>query len=277
MAFAAHHGMRVRGHTLAWHLSNPDWLVQSITPANAEKILTTHIHEVVGHFRHRVVQWDVVNEVIEPADNKPRKLRDTIWYRALGPAYIDIAFHACAAADPGALRVLNEYGVEAGVPWQDERRALLLDLLADLKARNVPVQAVGLQGHLNADERIDQKVLARFLDAIVAMGLKLVVTEMDVDDRALPGDIAARDALVAAHGREFLDVVLRYPQMLGVVTWGLSDKYTRQNGTPRSDRLPHRPLPLDAELRRKPLWSQMAGAFDLAPRRASQGAVTSEL
>ncbi len=278
MAYAAHHGMRVRGHTLAWHQSNPDWLVQSLTPANAEAVLTSHVHGVVTHFRHRIVQWDVVNEVIAPDDGKPRSLRDTIWYRALGPAYIDIAFHACAAADPNALRVLNEYGLEGSAGWEEPKRGAMLDLLADLTARKVPVQALGLQAHLLADDKIDQKRLQKFLDDVVALGLKLVVTEMDVDDGALPADIATRDAGVAAQARAFLDVVLPYRQTLGVVTWGLSDRHNRQDAAlPRADKLPHRPFPLDAELRRKPLWTEMASAFDLAPRRAGlPSAITSE-
>jgi endo-1,4-beta-xylanase len=276
MAYAAHHGMRVRGHTLAWHQSNPEWLVQSLTPANAEALLTSHVHGVVTHFRRRIVQWDVVNEAIAPDDGKPRNLRDTLWYRALGPAYIDIAFHACAVADPTALRVLNEYGLEGSAPWEDARRESMLALLSDLTSRKVPVQALGLQAHLLANDKIDQKQLAKFLDSVVALGLKLVVTEMDVNDNTLPADIPTRDAQVAAHARAFLDVILPYRQMQGVVTWGLSDRHNRQDGAdPRPDKLLHRPLPLDAELRRKPLWTEMASAFDLAPRRVPQQTVVS--
>jgi endo-1,4-beta-xylanase len=149
----------------------------------------------------------------------------------------------------------------------------MLDLLAELKSRNVPVQALGIQGHLHTRYPLDQKVLAKFLDDVVAMGYRLVVTEMDINDQALPSDIAARDAGVAALGRAFLDVILPYPQMLGVVTWGLSDRHSRQDGyEPRGDRLPHRPLPLDADLHRKPLWTAMQNGFDLAPVRG-QGAV----
>jgi endo-1,4-beta-xylanase len=227
---------------------------------------------VVSHFRHRVVHWDVVNEAIQPDDNQPKGLRDTIWYRALGPAYLDIAFHACAEADPTALRVLNEYGVEAVAPWQDLRRGHLLELLADLKSRKVPVQALGIQGHLHTRYKLDQKLFGQFLDDVVAMGFKLIVTEMDINDQALSSDVATRDTMVASLGRAFLDVILPYPQMLGVVTWGLSDRHNRQDGyEPRTDKLPHRPLPLDADLHRKALWTAMAGGFDLAPQRVAAG------
>ncbi len=40
MAFAARRGIQVRGHTLLWHEHNPKWLVDELTPANAERLLT---------------------------------------------------------------------------------------------------------------------------------------------------------------------------------------------------------------------------------------------
>jgi hypothetical protein len=36
---------------------------------------------------------------------------------------------------------------------------------------------------------------------------------------------------------------------------------------PRTDKLPQRQLPLDADLKRKPMWTAMAEAFDNAPMR----------
>jgi endo-1,4-beta-xylanase len=48
----------------------------------------------------------------------------------------------------------------------------------------------------------------------------------------------------------------------------LSDRRTWLNDSlPRDDKLAQRPLPLDAELRRKPLWNAIAAAFAAAPAR----------
>jgi endo-1,4-beta-xylanase len=269
MDFATRRGMQVRGHTLIWGSYNPEWLEKTLLPDNAERLLTDHIHAVAGHFRRRLVHWDVVNEVIRPQDNRPLALADTIWFKALGRSYIDLAFHACAAADPGALRVLNEYGVEYATQDNRRRRGALLALLADLTHRGVPVQALGIQAHLDAARRdLDQQGLADFCADIAALGLKIIITEMDVSDRWLPADIAMRDAAVAAHGRAFLDAVLPNQAVLGVLTWGLSDRRSWLNDAlPRPDGLPARALPLDRDLRRKPLWHALAEAFDLAPAR----------
>jgi endo-1,4-beta-xylanase len=270
LAYAARHGISVRGHNLMWHEANPDWLEKTLTPRNAEKLLTDHVQVVAGHFRRRLVHWDVINEPLKPEDGQAFGLRDTLWLRALGPRYLDIALHACAAADPDALRVVNEFGIDYAIDWQERKRAALLTLLADLKARGVPVQAVGLQAHLDAAEpRLDQTVLHRFVSDIAGLGMRVIVTELDLRDDRLPADIGIRDVAVAAHARAWLDAVLAHPAVLGVVTWGLSDKWSwLDDRFPRADGLPQRPLPLDAEMKRKPLWSALAAVLDAVPRHS---------
>jgi endo-1,4-beta-xylanase len=271
MAYAKRHELRVRGHALVWHEANPAWLEQTITPANAEGLLTRHIATVAGHFSGRLMHWDVANEVVYPEDNLPLGLRNTLWLRALGPRYLDIAFHAAAAADPGALRVLNEYGTDYAIPSDERKRAALLGVVADLKSRNVPIQAVGLQAHLDASQiALDQSVLAKFVGDIAAMGLKVIVTELDVRDNGLPADTQSRDEAVAAHAKAWLDPVLANGAVLGVLTWGLSDRRSWLNEKfQRPDKLPQRPLPLDSELRRKKLWASIGEALDAAPMRGT--------
>jgi endo-1,4-beta-xylanase len=277
MAFAAFHDLRVRGHTLVWHASNPDWLADALTTrTNAERILREHVHAVVGRYRGRIAHWDVVNEPLRPEDGQPFDLHRHLWMASLGSSYFDIAFDACRTADPTALRVVNEFGLDYAIPWQQRRRDSVLKLLADLVGRKVPVDALGIQAHLNAAEpAFDQGVLTRFLDDVDALGLKVIVTELDVRDDGLPSAIALRDAAVAAQTSAFLDTVLAHKAVLGVLTWGLSDKGTWLNRTfPRVDGLPQRPLPLDDELARKPMWQAIAQALDSLPPRG-EGRVSS--
>lgn len=273
MDFAERNRLRVRGHNLLWHEAVPAWLPKILTPANGEALLTQHIEAVAGRYRGRMAHWDVANEVVQPDDMQPLNLRDTLWTRALGARCLDVAFEACARADPTALRVLNEFGTDYAIPWQERKRAALLTLLADLVARRVPIQAVGLQAHLDAAEvTLDQAVLAKFVADIASMGLKIVVTELDVRDNRLPADPVARDIAVAEHAGAWLDAVLPNPAVLGVLTWGLSDKRSWLDAKfPRPDGLPQRPLPLDDKMSRKRLWSSIAAGFDgLTPRLANR-------
>ena len=262
-AFGRAHGMAFRGHTLVWHHSNPPWLEDALQSANAEALLTDYIAAVAGHYRNRVHSWDVVNEAIRPSDGRADGLRNSFWLKRFGPEYIDLAFHAARAADPRAMLVYNDWGCEWGAPDNDRFRAVTLQFLSNALARGVPIQALGMQGHLSAfGTQVDQKKLFAFLEAVRQMGLKILVTEHDVDDSSGPSDIATRDRAVADASRRFLDVMLDNPATIAVLTWGLSDRFL----DPPSwrDRLAGnypRMLPLDRAFQRKPMWDAMAKAF----------------
>ncbi len=273
MDWAISHNIRVRGHTLVWHEGNPDWLAGALAEGGGAKLMREHIRAVAGRYAGRLAHWDVVNEAINPVDKQQHGLRATPWLKALGPSYIDIAFNAVAEADPAALRVLNEFGVDYALDWQEGRRVALLKLLGDMLKRGVPVQAVGLQAHLDASiTQLDQTILSRFVNDITSMGLKVIVTELDVRDDRLPADIASRDIAVASHARAWLDAVLPNPAVLGVLSWGITDRRSWLNDIfPRPDGLPQRALPLDADLNRKRLWAALADSLDAAPGRVSAG------
>jgi endo-1,4-beta-xylanase len=263
LAFAQAHAMKFRGHTLVWYAKNPTWMEDALQSPKAERLLTDYIGAVAGRYKGRMHSWDVVNEAIRPEDGRADNLRNSLWLKRFGPSYIDIAFHAARAADPGALLVYNDWGFEMSAPSNDRFRAATLDFLEGALARGVPIQALGVQGHLSAfGTQVDQKKLAAFLTAASAMGLKILVTEHDVDDSGGPLDIALRDRAVADASRKFLDVMLSNPATLAVLTWGLSDRFI--DPPPLRDRLIGRyprQLPLDSDYRRKPMWNAMARAF----------------
>jgi len=274
--FADSHGMEFRGHALVWHVSNPAWLDAALAAAKpSERLLTDYIGQVGSHFRTRVHSWDVVNEALEPGDGRADGLRASRWLKAFGPGYIDTAFHAARAADPGALLVYNDYGLETADPWQSLRQRAALTLLEGMRARGVPCDALGIQGHLKAfGTAFDQGAFRRFLGEVAGMGYRILVTEFDVDDRGggagTPNNPAARDRTAADLARRFLDAAFDLPQTLGMVSWGLSDRYTwlaARPWSPAEAAARPRPLPLDGELRRKPLWQAVAAAFDAAPER----------
>ncbi|TAD90301.1 MAG: hypothetical protein EAZ99_06640 [Alphaproteobacteria bacterium] len=269
MDFAAGANLRARGHTLVWHEAWPEWLDAALSAGRAAAVLEQHIERVVSRYRGRMHSWDVVNEAIRLQDS-PGHLRQTPWLEALGPRYLDIAFRTARAADPQALLVYNDFGLDDASPADSAKRAAVLDLLSDLKARGVPVDALGTQAHLRAGQVIDQGALAQFARSVAQLGLKLIVTELDVRDHGISGTLEERDRAIADHARRFLDPILAEPATIGVVTWGLSDRYSWLNGPRaerRSDGQPQRGLPLAPDLARKPLWGAIARALDDAPRR----------
>jgi endo-1,4-beta-xylanase len=260
--FADQNGLLVHGHTLAWHLQMPPWFDEVANRRNAEKLLTGHIETLVGRYAGGVRSWDVVNEAIAPEDDRGDGLANTPWVRFLGPGYIDLAFRTAAAADPDAILVLNDYGVEYPDDYSELRRSHLLDLLTGLVASGTPVHALGVQSHLFADRAPDFERFERFLADVAALGLDIMITELDARDHGLPADETARDCLVAETYRAFLDVVMATPSLRSLAVWGLSDRYSWLNYMEsRDDGESMRPLPLDSNLQRKPAWNAISRAI----------------
>ncbi|GAA2681926.1 MULTISPECIES: endo-1,4-beta-xylanase [Actinosynnema] len=96
-------GQRVRGHTLVWHSQTPEW-VKALEPADLHQAMIDHITAVAGHYRGKVIAWDVVNEAF--AEDGAR--RQEFWQRKLGDGYIADAFRAAHAADPDAKLYYND-------------------------------------------------------------------------------------------------------------------------------------------------------------------------
>ncbi len=254
--FARQNGMLVHGHTLCWHQALPSWFSGTVNRTNAEQVLRDHIKTVVGRYKGQVYSWDVVNEVIQPSDNTPNKLRNSPWYQFLGENYIEIAFRAAAEADPAALLVYNEYDVE----FDDTARTdAILNLLKRLQAKRVPIHALGIQAHIRSADtqkfNANMSAFRKFLNDVAALGLKIIITEFDCDDRSLPSNTQQRDDGVAKMYGDYCSVAMNNTAVIGFITWGISDKYTNLNTTAaRPDGQQQRPLPLDNTMQRKSAW-----------------------
>jgi endo-1,4-beta-xylanase len=263
-AFAARHSLRLHGGPLLSRRTLPAWIEPTPSPTHAERLLAGHIERVVRHLRRHTAHWEVAADLLDPT--APLGLAATPFTRSLGARAIDIACHACAAADPRALRVWTEPGLLYADPEALRARASLLRLAAAARDRGAPLQAIGLQARLTGGRTPpDPASLARFCDSAGALGLKVMITGLEVDDRALPADRPTRDAGVAVQAEALMAGLIGHPAFLGVLAAGLSDRQSTL--ALRADGEPQRPLPLDRELRRKRLWLDLAEAFDAAPFR----------
>jgi len=267
--FADANKMLLRGHPLVWHEVLPSWFKEKVSRDNAEQILTDHIQSLVRRYAGRMHSWDVVNEAVNAEDGRSDGLRNTPWLEFLGADYIDLAFRVASASDPHALLVYNSDGLLYDTPEDEANRIAVLKLLEHLKSKGTPIDALGIQSHLRGDEtRFNPQKMSSFLRDVASLGLKILVTEIDVIDQKLPSDIIVRDRIVAATYEDYLSVVLDQPAVIAVISWGLSDLYTwLAEFAPRPEDAPVRPLLLDRLMQRKLAWNAVARSFDRSPNR----------
>lgn len=274
VAWADTNRMKFRGHALLWGEHVPKWFASIEDRADGARAITDHIARLGRRFAGRMHSWDVVNEAIKPDSGRADGLRPTAFLDLLGPDYLDIAFRAAREADPKAKLVYNDFDVELDLPWHRQKRKALFELLDGLRKRNVPIDMVGLQGHLETEKmpNFNEKVFESVLRELTDRGLEIMITELDVIDRGAPADIKRRDAEVAAAYRRYLDVALANPSVKAVITWGLSDRDSwitngQYKQTIRADGLTPRPLPFDTDYLPKPAYAAIAEALNAAPPR----------
>ena len=258
VAFARKHKMKVRGHTLLWSEYNPQWLARgNFTPEQMSEMLREHITRVMRHYRGKVFAWDVVNEVFL-ADGS---IEPSVWYdrpgiglKGKGTAYVEQAFRWARAADPDALLFYNDYDTEGLNPKSDA----VYEMVKEFKSRGVPIDGVGIQAHIVDLEAKELAGIEENIARLVALGLEVHITEMDVRVPAGRPDPAALKRQAEIY-RRVADACLRQPKCTAFQTWGFTDKYTWiPNFTKGASDWP---LPFDKDYGKKPAYDALLEAF----------------
>lgn len=275
VAFGERNGMVVIGHTLVWHSQVPRWVFEDSAgkPLTRDALLARmrdHIHTVVGRYKGRIRGWDVVNEALE----EDGTLRQSPWLRIIGPDYIGKAFEYAREADPGAELYYNDYSLENAA-----KRAGCVRLVKSLQDAGIRVHGIGTQNHF----KLGFPTMAQLdstITAFAALGVKVHVTELDVD--VLPAattntgaDVSLRAAATPATNpytaglpdsvqqrlaqryEDAFRVYLKHRDVIDRVTlWGVSDGDSWLNGWPVRGRTNY-PLLFDRQLRPKPAFDRI--------------------
>jgi endo-1,4-beta-xylanase len=271
------HQLVIGAPGLVWDQGfGPGWThhdLWSMSKKQASHVLFSTVRAIVRRYRGRAVAWLVCNEVTDPAGKNGLRT-DVPWYHTIGPGYVAEAFHVAHEADPHALLLLNEFGFQTVDQYGDKpvpRQKATLEVLDTLLADHVPVHGLGIESHLLATDfpsRFHEREFRFFLRELADRGLKIVISEMDVLDNGLPKAIRPRDRGVADVYFRYLDTVLEESDVIAVIQYGLSDRWTEENqDNPRPDGLPRRPCPFDKALRPKPAFYAINDALGDAPRR----------
>lgn len=234
--FAEDNNLKLVGHTLVWHQQSGNWLGQNVSREEAIEQLRSHITNIVGRYKGKVMSWDVVNEAIAdgvslPSDGDWTKcLRQTQWLKSIGPDYIAMAFQFAHEADPDAKLYYNDYNLN-----ENRKAAIAYAMVKDLKAQGVPISGIGMQGHYSTDVSVGS--VENSLKMFSELGVEVSITELDVTvnnaggAKALTEDQEVKQAIVYAKlfklFKEYKDTIAR------VTFWGNID-----SASWRSDRFP---------------------------------------
>jgi len=171
--------MFIVGHTLVWHNQTPAWFFTDgkghpNTPEQQMDVLRRHIEKIAGHFKGKVNAWDVVNEVIGDDGNYRE---NTAWVKAFGNGdeLVKAAFKFAHQYAPDTELYYNDFNA-----WRPAKRDGIVRMVKMLQAAGIKIDGVGIQGHwgLNYPKNT---YIEEAIDAYAALGVKVMITELDVD------------------------------------------------------------------------------------------------
>ena len=271
--FGQQNHMKLVGHVLVWHsqMANSAFRNKKGNYVNRKtmiKVMKKHISTLVGRYKNKMWAWDVVNEAID--DDKG--LRQSDWLKVIGDDFMDLAFNFAHDADPKANLIYNDYNMH-----MPGKREFLVNWIKAAKKRGVPINGVGMQGHIG----LDFPDLQEFEDSIVAYakaGMRVHITELEVDVlpaaweytgaeisknfeysdqlnpwvNGLPQEM--EDKLTARYV-EIFKLFLKHRDKIDRVTfWGTSDIESWKNDFPVKGRTNY-PLLFDRQYQPKPAYT----------------------
>jgi endo-1,4-beta-xylanase len=274
--FAEKNKMAVQGHVLVWHSQVPREIFTGADGTQASKELLlkrmeSHIHTVVDRYKGKIRSWDVVNESITPEDG----YRKSKWLEICGPEFMEHAFQYAHEADPDCLLIYNDYNEE-----DPKRRDFIVEMVKQYKKKGIPIHGIGMQAHLNLDTP-DLKLWEQAIEAYASVGMKISITELDVDvlpyDWGRSAEISTNatykeslnpykdglpkeiDDKLTKRYEDIFKILLKHKDVVDRVTfWGTSDDQSWKNNFPMRGRTNY-PLLFDRQHKPKNAYFAVAG------------------
>ncbi len=265
IAWARAHRLKVTATHFLWdqiaYATTPAWVKAIVDPARLRGVMEDHLATITRRYGRAIARWIVVNEPFRYVGDTAT-LQPTHFSKVLGPGWIAEAFRIARRAAPHAELWLNEVFTE-----QDGAKAnALVALVRSLRRRGVPVDGVGLQGHLfsplltpiPADVPLVRDTMRR----LAALGVDVAFTEVDAP--LAPG--GGRAAEQARRMSDLVRICLGVRRCRSLTFWNLHDGRSWIDDLFRRPDLA--PTLFDRRLRPKPAFFAVRGAFRRGrPRR----------
>ncbi len=235
------HGIRAKGHPLAWHEVFPKW-AEALTDEEVLKLLRERITRIVGDFRGLIDTWDVFNETTVAAwvDNAVGR-----WVKARGAVEcVAEALQLARAANPAAELLYNDFNI---APAFEE-------LVGELQARGASFDVIGIQSHMHKGAWSAEHIWDT-CEAYARFGLPLHFTEATILSGALKADddndwhrrqttwtsTPEGEARQLDEGKRFYTLLFSHPAVDAVTWWDFADRQAWQGapaGLLRNDMSP---------------------------------------
>lgn len=193
----------VRGHNVFWEVAKwqQPWLAQ-LTGDDLRAAMERRL-DVVSHFQSRFTAWDVDNEL----------LHGDFFTSRLGPAIVPWMFQQTRRRDPHAQLFTNDYNIlSVDQSYKTTETAAYVAQIKSLLAQGAPIDAIGVQGHVWAEDIVNHpELLRRRLDMLATLGLPIWITEFDVAD---PDPRVRAEKLERVYRTAFA-----HPAVQGIVMW----------------------------------------------------------
>jgi endo-1,4-beta-xylanase len=260
MDFAAAHGLTVQGMPLLWYKELPAWLKNgSFTRDELIGIMQNHIRTIVSRYAGRISIWHVATEAMIPAGTIDTK---NLFYRQIGPDYLDIAYRTTHESDPTAKLYYNDAGNEVA---GGGKATGAINLVKGFRARGVPIDGIGLEMHTTTFQgkrggpvhigalfhKPNTKKLVGMMNAYASLNLDVAITEMDVRLN-LPSTSASLKRQAGVYKQVYASCTA-VRRCLSLTMWGFTDKYSWVKAWTRGKQ--GDALPFDKQLRPKPAAS----------------------
>lgn len=205
-------GMSLRGHTFVWYSQTPQWIFyenfDTKQPKASREVMLQRMESMIkGMFEtldaagylDMFYAYDVVNEAVN--DDGTLRSMWNLWYETIGEDYIWWAFYYANKYAPEHVDLYyNDYNEQFKTQY-------IIDLVKTLvdENGNYLIDGIGCQAHLYTMDGIPQYLT--HIDKIAELGLKVQLTELDVELGAWQKNIPANEENYNVQGRYVYDLI----------------------------------------------------------------------
>ena len=234
--WATQSGMKVRGHTLAWHAQQPGWM-QSLSGSTLRQAMINHINGVMGHYKGKLAAWDVVNEAFDdgrqPAPAPTCRAPATTGSRSRSAPPGPPTRRSSSATTTTTSRTGRTARRRASTAWSRTS--------SPAACRST---ASGLQTHFTGGSSLPSNFQTT-LSSFAALGVDVALTEVDVTNASTTQYAGLTQAC------------LNVPRCIGITVWGVRDS--------DSWRSSESPLLFDGGGNKKAAYTSVLNALNARP------------